>query len=62
MQYNFHHRLQENYKEENAEPVRFDVAKLEKMGLEVIKKDIATIQSMVLSAMNATNLQMDCVT
>lgn len=40
--------IKENYKEENAEPVQFDVEKLEKMGLEVIKKDIAVIQSGVV--------------
>lgn len=40
--------IQENYKEENAEPVQFDIDKLESMGLEVIKKDIATIQSGVV--------------
>lgn len=40
--------VQESYKEEYAEPVRFDVEKLEEMGLEVVKKDIATIQSGVV--------------
>lgn len=40
--------VQESYKEECAEPVQFDVEKLEKMGLEVVKKDIATIQSGVV--------------
>ena len=36
--------IYENYLEENAEPVRFDVAKLEEMGLKVIQKEIALIQ------------------
>ncbi|BDH62914.1 gluconeogenesis factor [Lysinibacillus sp. PLM2] len=40
--------IKENYKEENAEPVSVDVQKLEMMGLEVIKKDIAIIQSGVV--------------
>lgn len=40
--------VQESYKEEHAEPVQFDVEKLEEMGLEVIQKDIATIQSGVV--------------
>lgn len=40
--------IKENYKEENAEPVQFDIKKLENLGLEVIKKDIATIQSGVV--------------
>ncbi|QCR33612.1 YvcK family protein [Lysinibacillus sp. SGAir0095] len=40
--------IKENYKEENAEPVLFDIEKLENMGLEVIKKEIATIQSGVV--------------
>ncbi len=40
--------IKENYKEENAEPVSVDVESLEKLGLEVIKKDIATIQSGVV--------------
>lgn len=40
--------IRENYKEENAEPVEIDVEKLEKLGLEVIKKDIAVIQSGVV--------------
>ncbi|GLC89832.1 gluconeogenesis factor YvcK family protein [Lysinibacillus piscis] len=36
--------VKELYKEESAEPVTFDVAKLESMGLEVIQRDIATIR------------------
>lgn len=40
--------IKENYKEENSEPVQFDVDRLEEMGLEVIKKDIAVIQSGVV--------------
>lgn len=40
--------IRENYKEENAEPVEFDVERLQEMGLEVIKKDIAVIQSGVV--------------
>ncbi|RHW36649.1 YvcK family protein [Lysinibacillus yapensis] len=40
--------IKENYKEENAEPVLFDIEKLEDMGLEVIKKEIAAIQSGVV--------------
>lgn len=34
-----------NYREENAEPVKFDVDKLEKMGIKVIKKEIARIHN-----------------
>ncbi|MEK4230613.1 gluconeogenesis factor YvcK family protein [Solibacillus sp. FSL H8-0538] len=37
--------VKENYKEENAEPVEFDTAKLEQMGIDIIKKDIATIRN-----------------
>lgn len=40
--------VQDSYKEECAEPVQFDVEKLEQMGLEVVRKDIATIQSGVV--------------
>ena len=40
--------VKENYKEENAEPVIFDIEKLEKMGLEIIRKEIAAIQSGVV--------------
>lgn len=40
--------VKESYKEESAEPVQFDVEMLVKMGLEVIKKDIATIYSGVV--------------
>lgn len=32
-----------SYMEENAEPVRFDIEKLETMGIKVIKRDIATV-------------------
>ncbi|MCP1145825.1 gluconeogenesis factor YvcK family protein [Lysinibacillus endophyticus] len=37
--------IKENYKEENAEPVKFDIDKLKNMGLEVIQKEIAIIQT-----------------
>jgi len=50
------HPVQELYKEECAEPVTFDVAKLESMGLEVIKRDIATIRSDGTVRHNATNV------
>lgn len=40
--------VQESYKEECAEAVHIDVEQLEQMGLVVIKKDIATIQSGVV--------------
>lgn len=40
--------IKANYREENAEPVPVDVENLEKLGLEVFKKDIATIQSGVV--------------
>ncbi len=40
--------IKANYREEDAEPVSVDVGSLEKMGLEVIKKDIAIIQSDVV--------------
>ena len=40
--------IKENYKEENAVPVLFDIEKLENMGLEVIRKEIATIHSGVV--------------
>ncbi|MEK9199429.1 YvcK family protein [Lysinibacillus halotolerans] len=40
--------IKENYREENAEPVLIDIEKLKSMGLEVIKKEIATIQSGVV--------------
>ena len=40
--------VKETYKEENAEPVVFDIENLEKMGLEVIRKEIAAIQSGVV--------------
>lgn len=36
--------IKENYKEENAEPVKVNEEELERLGLKVIKKDIATIQ------------------
>lgn len=36
--------IKENYKEENAEPVKVNEDELERLGLKVIKKDIATIQ------------------
>ncbi|SOC17102.1 uncharacterized cofD-like protein [Ureibacillus xyleni] len=40
--------IKENYKEENAEPVKFDIEKLKNMGLEVIQKEIATIHTGVV--------------
>ncbi|CAM5205120.1 Gluconeogenesis factor OS=Ureibacillus acetophenoni OX=614649 GN=SAMN05877842_107100 PE=3 SV=1 [Ureibacillus acetophenoni] len=40
--------IQENYKEENAEPVAVDIEGLEQLGLEIIKKDIATVHSGVV--------------
>lgn len=48
--------VKELYKEERAEPVTFDVVKLESMGLEVIKRDIATIRSDGTVRHNATNV------
>ncbi|KMN41228.1 gluconeogenesis factor YvcK family protein [Lysinibacillus capsici] len=48
--------VKELYKEERAEPVTFDVAKLESMGLEVIKRDIATIRPDGTVRHNATNV------
>ncbi len=50
------HPVKELYKEECAEPVTFDVAKLESMGLEVIKRDIATIRPDGTVRHNATNV------
>ncbi|MEG0471898.1 MAG: 2-phospho-L-lactate transferase CofD family protein, partial [Solibacillus sp.] len=40
--------IYENYREENAEPVQFDVDKLEAMGIKVIQKEIAIIQNGVV--------------
>lgn len=40
--------IKANYREENAEPVPVDLESLEKLGLEVIKKNIATIHSGVV--------------
>nr|WP_106780898.1 YvcK family protein [Lysinibacillus timonensis] len=40
--------IRENYREENAEPVKVDIHSLEHMGLEVIKKDIAVVHSGVV--------------
>lgn len=40
--------IREAYSKELAEPVRFDVSRLEGMGLEVIKKDIASIHDGVV--------------
>ncbi|MEK4495537.1 gluconeogenesis factor YvcK family protein [Ureibacillus sp. FSL W8-0352] len=40
--------IKANYKEQNAEPVKVDVEELEKLGLEIIKKDIATIKNGVV--------------
>lgn len=48
--------VKELYKEERAEPVTFDVAKLESMGLEVIQRDIATIRSDGTVRHNAINV------
>ncbi|MEG0260092.1 MAG: YvcK family protein [Lysinibacillus sp.] len=48
--------VQELYKEEQAEPVKFDVTALESMGLEVIKQDIATIRPDGIVRHNATNV------
>lgn len=50
------HPVKELYKEEQAEPVAFDVAMLESMGLEVIQRDIATIRSDGTVRHNATNV------
>lgn len=36
--------IKENYKEENAEPVKFDTERLHDMGLQIIAKNIAMIQ------------------
>lgn len=36
--------IKENYKEENAEPVKFDIERLHEMGLQIIPKNIAMIQ------------------
>ncbi|ATP41731.1 hypothetical protein CSE16_17780 [Solibacillus sp. R5-41] len=43
-----HPSIYENYREENAEPVQFDVDKLEAMGIKVIQKEIAIIQDGVV--------------
>ncbi|MBO2535116.1 MULTISPECIES: gluconeogenesis factor YvcK family protein [Rummeliibacillus] len=40
--------IREAYSKELAEPVKFDVERLENMGLEVVKKDIATIHNGVI--------------
>lgn len=40
--------IKANYKEENAEPVSIDIENLEKLGLEVIRKNIAIIHSGVV--------------
>lgn len=37
--------IEENYKEERAEPVVFDIERLEGLGLEVIQADIATVKN-----------------
>lgn len=37
--------IKEHYKEEDAEPVEFDIDKLEEMGITIIKKDIASIHN-----------------
>ncbi|MER2107729.1 MAG: YvcK family protein [Solibacillus sp.] len=36
--------VKENYKEENAEPVKFDIERLHELGLQIIPKNIAMIQ------------------
>ncbi|MER1985670.1 MAG: YvcK family protein [Solibacillus sp.] len=36
--------IKENYKEENAEPVKFDIERLHELGLQIIPKNIAMIQ------------------
>lgn len=36
--------IKENYKEENAEPVKFDIERLNELGLQIIAKNIAMIQ------------------
>ena len=38
----------EHYREENAEPVKFDVEKLESMGIKIIQKEIARIHKGVV--------------
>lgn len=40
--------VKEIYREENAEPVYFDIDQLQKMGLKIIKKDIAMISNGVV--------------
>lgn len=40
--------IKENYKEKNAEPVKVDEKELEKLGLEIFKKNIAAIQNGVV--------------
>ncbi len=40
--------IKDAYIKQSAEPVKFDVARLEAMGLEVVKKDIASIQDGVV--------------
>ena len=52
----YHIHVKELYKEEKAEPVTFDVAMLESIGLEVIQRDIATIRSDGTVRHNATNV------
>ena len=37
--------IEESYKEERAEPVIFDIARLEALGLEVIQANIATVKN-----------------
>ncbi|MFC5558688.1 uridine diphosphate-N-acetylglucosamine-binding protein YvcK [Ureibacillus thermophilus] len=37
--------IKENYREQNAEPVRVNEEELKKLGLEIIKKNIATIKN-----------------
>lgn len=48
--------VKELYKEEKAEPVAFDVAMLESIGLEVIQRDIAIIRSDGTVRHNAINV------
>lgn len=40
--------IYKNYRQENAEPVQFDIEKIEQMGIKIIKKEIAIIQNGVV--------------
>src|SRR5690606_23601736 len=37
--------IYENYREENAEPVKFDIERLQEMGINIIPKEIALIEN-----------------